>query len=90
MKKLNINEDACIGCGACVSVDPEHFDFNDEGLSSVISEENLETEELKSAIECCPTSAISCRCDNEKCECDNCECEDCKCDGSDCKCDSCK
>ena len=50
MKKLTVNN-GCIGCGACIAIDSEHFDFNDEGLSSVISNENLETDELKNAIE---------------------------------------
>ena len=79
MKKLNVNEDACIGCGACVSIDPEHFDFNDNGLSSVISNDNIETEEVTNAIESCPTNAIkyveedNCEC-KESCDCENCEC----------------
>ena len=58
MKKLYVNEDACIGCGACVSIDSEHFDFNDEGLSNVISNENIESEDVVNAIESCPTNAI--------------------------------
>ena len=81
MKKLDVNQNACIGCGACVAVDPEHFDFNDEGLSHPISEENLESNDLKNAIDSCPTSAISlkeCDCGCENCNCteeDNCGCE---------------
>ena len=35
MIKVN---DTCIGCGACVAIDPEHFDFN-EGLSVATSQE---------------------------------------------------
>ncbi len=58
MKKLIIKDGGCIGCGACVSIDPEHFDFNDEGLAVVISQENLDSENLKTAIESCPTNAI--------------------------------
>ncbi len=59
MKKINVNKDACIGCGACVAVDPQHFDFNDEGLSNPISQENLDSKELADAISSCPTAAIS-------------------------------
>lgn len=88
MKKIKVNQEACIGCGACVAIDPEHFSFNDEGLSHPISQENLEATELQSAIDSCPTSAISmvdadevldgteedhCECDEE----DGCECEHC-------------
>ena len=57
MKKLIVN-DNCIGCGACISIDEEHFDYNDDRLSHVISEENLDTEEVQMAINSCPVSAI--------------------------------
>jgi len=59
MKKIYVNEDACIGCGACVALDLEHFGFNDAGFSQPISQKNLESEELKKAISSCPTAAIS-------------------------------
>ena len=59
MKKLNVDQVKCIGCGACVGIDPNHFDFEDSGLSSVISQEDLETEELAQAVEGCPTGAIT-------------------------------
>ena len=72
MKKIIVNDEACIGCGACVSIDPEHFEFNDEGLSCAINQDNLESSDLASAISSCPTSAISIEEDN--CECGACEC----------------
>lgn len=58
MKKIIVNEDACIGCGACVSIDPDHFEFNDEGLSRVTNNEDLESNDLANAISSCPTGAI--------------------------------
>ena len=58
MKKLSVNSVKCIGGGACVGLDPEHFDFSDAGLSEAISQENLESEELQTAVEGCPTAAI--------------------------------
>ncbi|MBQ6841555.1 MAG: ferredoxin [Bacilli bacterium] len=104
MKKL-IVKDGCIGCGACVAIDSEHFDFNDEGLSNVISNENLETDELTNAIASCPVSVIklveeaegSCGCHagctcGEDCNCtaDNKCSEDCTC-GDECHCgDNCE
>ena len=57
MKQVVVH-DGCIGCGACVGIDPEHFDFNEDGLSHPISEENLESDALKSAIESCPVGVI--------------------------------
>lgn len=93
MKKIKVNKDACIGCGACVAIDPEHFEFNDEGLSSVITQENLESEDLRNAIDSCPTSAISMteeECDSKECNCDDeceCGCESCECtEESNCGC----
>lgn len=102
MKKL-IVKDGCIGCGACVAIDNEHFDFNEEGLSSVIKNDNLETDELKNAMASCPVGVIklveeadephNCGC-SEGCTCtDDCHCtEDNKCSenctcGSECHCE---
>lgn len=59
MKELTVNENACIGCGACVAIDPEHFEVGDDGLSHAISQDNLESEEVANAMESCPTSAIT-------------------------------
>lgn len=88
MKKINVSEERCIGCGACVAIDPEHFAFNDDGKSSVITNENLESENLVNAIESCPTSAIEMV--EETCECDECDCEeDGTCNNPNCNCDPC-
>lgn len=60
MKKINLNKSLCIGCGACVAIDATHFEFDDNGLSSIIKQ--IETEpssELLEAISSCPTNAIS-------------------------------
>lgn len=90
MKNLLVNEDACIGCGSCIAVDPEHFDFNDDGLATVISNNNLETNSVINAVGSCPTNAISI---NEKVGCSDCSScpgcssveETCSC-GDDCSC----
>lgn len=93
MKNLEVNEDACIGCGSCIAVDPEHFDFNDDGLAKVISDTNLETNSLINAVGSCPTGAIvlnnaspcegctGCDSKEESCSCtDDCSCgESCNC-----------
>ena len=58
MDILQVENEKCIGCGACISIDEEHFDWNDEGLSMAISNNNLKSEKLQDAIESCPTGAI--------------------------------
>lgn len=65
MEKVKVNEDVCIGCGACQVIANEVFEINDEGLAEVIKgKENIEelTEEVKEevidALEGCPTGAI--------------------------------
>ncbi len=59
--KVEVNKDLCIGCGACQSLVPEVFELEDDGLAaSKVNEvpKDLE-EEVKDAIDGCPTSAIS-------------------------------
>lgn len=57
MKKVVVDKDKCIGCGACVGIASDTFDFDDDGLSKVI-DSNV-TDEAKDACESCPTDAIS-------------------------------
>lgn len=58
--KVKVNDDACIGCGACTAIAPEVFEMNDEGLSTTIVDEVSEDsiDNAKEAIESCPTGAI--------------------------------
>ena len=57
--KVVVNRDNCIGCGACEALYPELFQIDDEGLSTVLENENIEEEKLTEVIEGCPTSAIN-------------------------------
>ena len=34
--KVKVEQEKCIGCGACPSLVPEVFDFNDDGLAHAI------------------------------------------------------
>lgn len=58
--KVNVNQDACIGCGACAAICDEVFEINDEGLSQAKVEEVSEELEqnVKDAADACPTGAI--------------------------------
>jgi len=55
-KKVRIDRDACIGCGLCVSVMPEVFEFDDERKARVHTQpaEGVEVEVAND----CPTGAI--------------------------------
>lgn len=58
--KLKVNKDKCIGCGQCVSLCEEVFDFDDDNLAKVIASPvpDNSTEEASTAKESCPTGAI--------------------------------
>ena len=76
MKKLEIDDNKCIGCGSCVYKDNEHFDFNDSKTVSIISQNNLDSQDLQEAIEYCPTGAITLSnncCDTQDCHCEECD-----------------
>lgn len=59
MKKVKVDQDICIGCGACFGNYPDCFEMTDDGLAKektpVTDEQKEEQEE---AIEICPVGAI--------------------------------
>lgn len=56
--KAKVNE-GCIACGMCVSLCPEVFRFNDEGLAEAYTDITEETmEEAENARDNCPVSVI--------------------------------
>lgn len=59
--KVEVNREACIGCGACAAICDDVFEIDDEGLSTVKDNnvsENLE-DSVKEACDACPTEAIT-------------------------------
>lgn len=58
--KLEVKQDLCIGCGACVNTCPNVFSFNNEGYAQAIVEDIKEEDQEKAmeALESCPTDAI--------------------------------
>ena len=60
MKKVVINKDKCLGCGMCVGIESDVFDFDDDGLAKVnndnINDDNKEN--VNDAIDSCPVAAI--------------------------------
>ena len=55
MKKVVINKDKCLGCGMCVRIESDVFDFDDDGLAKV---NNDNKENVNNAIDSCPVAAI--------------------------------
>ena len=60
MKEIEINKDKCLGCGMCVGINSDVFEFDDDGLAKAnkdkITEDN--EDEVKEAINSCPVGAI--------------------------------
>lgn len=59
--KVKVNQNACIGCGACTAIAESVFELNDEGLSETKKEDiqkEEEKEQVKEAADTCPTEAI--------------------------------
>lgn len=95
MKKIVLKNESCIGCGACVGIDAEHFEFSDEGYSVVKSQENLDSTALADAIDACPVAIISVEDVNEdtnvanqkECSSEECHCgHECSCEDEECNC----
>lgn len=56
-----VDPDLCIACGACISLAPEVYDWDDDGKAKAI-EEDVPTDQedvAQEALEACPTEAIS-------------------------------
>ena len=59
MKVTIINEN-CIGCGQCEATCSDVFEIKDDGIAHVVGEVTEENkEDVESAAEGCPTSAIN-------------------------------
>lgn len=58
-KVIKVDQDLCIGCGACTSVASDHFDLNDEGKSVVKKQYSEDDKDIiQEAIDGCPVDAI--------------------------------
>lgn len=55
-RKVKVNADACIGCGACAAVYADVFTINDEGKSEVVAQPAEDV--VDDVIATCPVAAI--------------------------------
>lgn len=58
--KIKVDQEKCIGCGSCVGISPDVFEFNDDGLANCVENEIPEelVEEAADAQNSCPVGAI--------------------------------
>lgn len=58
--KVRVDKNKCGGCGLCVSIAPEVFEFDKDGKSKVKEKADLQKnkELINQAKESCPTQAI--------------------------------
>jgi len=57
-KNVQVDQELCIGCGACVNLCPEVFELQDDGKSRVIIKNGYKKCDYEIAINSCPVGAI--------------------------------
>jgi len=58
-KTVVVNQETCIGCGACVAICPDVFEMGSDGKSRVKKLGNCGKCDCQQAIDSCPVTAIS-------------------------------
>lgn len=56
---VKVDQDKCIGCGACTVICPEVFELRDDGKSHVKDPKGAGEDKIKEAADSCPVGAIS-------------------------------
>ena len=57
--KIIVDQQLCIGCGACAAMTPEVFALNKAGKSEVKNPNAADDESIKISASACPINAIS-------------------------------
>lgn len=60
-REIHVDPDLCIGSGNCSYYAPKTFDLSDDLVAIVIDPEGDPDEQIRLAVEGCPTRAISLR-----------------------------
>ena len=58
MKKVTVNKDLCIGCGACTGIAADVFSFDDDGMAVAGEVAPARDAAVDDAIAGCPVQAI--------------------------------
>jgi ferredoxin len=56
---IEINEEECMGCEACVETCPDVFEMNDDGDKAIVKDADSTADCVEEAIDSCPAEAIS-------------------------------
>ncbi|MBI4100711.1 ferredoxin [Candidatus Microgenomates bacterium] len=59
MKKLKIDQEKCIGCGACTALCAKTFELNGDYKAQVKTPPADPESDIQNAIDSCPVAAIS-------------------------------
>jgi ferredoxin len=57
-KKVVVDQELCIGCGACANLCPELFELQEDGKSKVVGKGECEKCDCEIVISNCPVGAI--------------------------------
>ena len=57
---IKVNKEKCLGCGMCVGINSDIFEFDDDGLAKADNDKINENNEndVEEAINSCPVGAI--------------------------------
>ncbi len=56
--KISLDQSACVGCGLCVQISPEHFSLNEELGTAQIQRAETEDDSVREAQASCPIGCI--------------------------------
>lgn len=58
-KKVVVNKDVCVGCGACTAIAPDILVIGDDGLAEAVADvTDAEMDVVNDAVASCPVQAI--------------------------------
>ncbi len=57
-RKFYVDEEECIGCGACVDSAPDVFSLNEDDIAEIINAAGGSEEEIQDAMDACPSECI--------------------------------
>jgi len=57
-REAYVDQDSCIGCGLCITIVPEVFRLNDDGVSEVHDPSGASESKIQEAVDSCPVNCI--------------------------------